>query len=334
MKFIRSAVLLLLLFPSVAHVFSMQAQQSPSKELVIFDTDIGDDIDDVLALTLLLHRPRFRVLGITTAWGDTRLRGRLVDRLLEQVGRSDIPVAIGPETHSIKAAPFSQRAWAERQPERKHPDAVAFLLDSIRQHPQEITLIAVAPLTNIAAAFERDPVTFRGLKRIVLMGGSIHRGYGDFGFTPAHGPDPEYNIAMDPAAAKNVFASGVPLFVMPLDSTQILLDEEKRMLLFTHSSPSTDALTLLYQQWSHVTHMATPTMFDAVAVAFADQPDLCPVEPALILIDDQGYTRLGAGTANSFVCLNSDSDQFFRYYVPALLDDSGAWTKGPAGAER
>ncbi len=73
---------------------------------------------------------------------------------------------------------------------------------------------------NVGAAIEKDPDTFRELKRVVLMGGSIKRGYGDIGYGPPHGPEPEWNILNDIPSAQKLFAAGVPLFVMPLDSTQ------------------------------------------------------------------------------------------------------------------
>jgi purine nucleosidase len=310
---------------AVTHTHVLCAADTPTAvpEKVIFDTDIGDDIDDALALALVLKSPRMQILGVTTAWGNTRLRARLVDRFLRDAGYSDVPVAVGVEKHSSGEGTFSQRAWAEREPERAHPDAVTFLLDTIRQYPGQITLLAIAPLTNVAAAYERDPDTFRKLKRIVMMGGSIHRGYGDLGYVPPRGPDAEYNIAMDPAAAQKVFSSGVDLYMMPLDSTQLKLDEELRLLLFTHSSPVTDDLALLYQQWFQTTRL-TPTMFDAVAAAFVDDPGQCPMEAMRINVDQQGYTRVQTGIPNAHVCLKSDADHFFHYYIPLLLGEGAA----------
>ena len=199
------------------------ANNAPEK--VILDTDIGDDIDDALALALLLKSPQVQLMAVTTAWGDTRLRAQLVDRFLKEAGYDDTPVGIGIEKHSPKEGVFSQRRWAEQQPARPHPDAVTLLLDTIRRYPGQVTLIAIAPLTNAAAAYERDPESFRKVKRIVMMGGSIHLGYGDLGYALPKGPDVEYNIAMDPAAAQKVFYSGVDLYGMPLDSTQLKLDE-------------------------------------------------------------------------------------------------------------
>jgi purine nucleosidase len=286
---------------------------------VIIDTDIGDDIDDALAVGLALSSPELKILGITSAWGDTELRTRLLDRLLSETGRSDIPVAVGIERHHKGEGAFSQARWAQRQPPQDHQKAVDFLLEQIKQRPGELTLVSLGPMTNLGAAIDRDPQTFKQMKRIVMMAGSVRRGYDDLGYLPTRGPEAEYNIAMDVEAAKKVFASGIPLYVMPLDSTQLKLDETKRELLFTQSTDLTDAIALLYLQWSRETKQATPTMFDAVAVAYAIDPALCPVEPLRLRIDDAGYTREEQGAANSFVCLRSDSDNFFGFFMPRLL---------------
>jgi inosine-uridine nucleoside N-ribohydrolase len=288
-------------------------------QLVLIDTDIGDDVDDAFALGLALASPELNILGISSAWQDPILKARLIDRLLCETGRTDIPVAVGIDRRAPGQGALSQSRWAERQPEVMHPDAVTFLLDQIRLHPDVVTLIAIAPLTNVAAAFERDPVTFRKLKRIVMMGGSIRRGYGEMSFTPRHGPDPEYNVAVDIPAARTVFRSGVQIDVMPLDSTQIKLDEFKRQTLFTQSTNLTDTLSLLYEQWSRGHHQTEPTLYDDMAVAFAVDPSLCPTTPMRIEVDDRGFTRSQPGAPNVQVCLNSETDRFFNFYMPRLM---------------
>jgi inosine-uridine nucleoside N-ribohydrolase len=297
-------------------------QTSPQK--IITDTDIGDDIDDAFAVGLALSSPELKIVGITSAWGDTKLRSRLLDRLLCETGRQDISVATGIQTTSKSV--FSQTAWTNASAERDHPSAVDFLLEQIRKNPGQITLIGIAPLTNIGAAIDKDPATFRKLKRVVIMGGSIHRRYGDLGFMPPRGPEPEYNIVSDIPAAQKLFASGVPLYVMPLDSTQLKLDETKRDLLFARGTPLTDALTLLYHQWASATHNVTPTLFDVMAVTYALQPSLCPAVPMHIEVDNQGYTRVGSGAPNAQVCLDSNSDDFFRFVLPRLLSQNLAGT--------
>ena len=102
------------------------------------------------------------------------------------------------------------------------------MLEQIRKYPGEITLIAIGPLMNVGAAIDKDAATFRKLKSVVLMGGSVRRGYGDMGYTAPVPPMPEWNILNDVASAQKLFAAGVPLYVMPLDSTQLKLDEVKR----------------------------------------------------------------------------------------------------------
>ena len=298
---------------------SSMHSQTALPQTTIFDTDIGDDIDDVLALGLLLQSPEIKLAGITTAWGDTGLRANMVDRFLAQTHHTGIPVLQGIERHKQGEAKFSQAAWARRAEPRPHADAIDFILKTISEHPGEVTLISVAPLTNLGAAIDRDPQTFRKLKRIVIMGGSVRRGHYELGVQPYSKPGVEYNIGMDVPAAQKVFAAGVPLYVMPLDSTQIRLDEVKRQALFTRSTDLTDALALLYAQWSRETRQQTPIVFDAMAAAFAINPDVCPVTPLRLTVEDSGLTRESVGKANAFVCLTSDSDSFFEFYLPRLL---------------
>ena len=318
-RIFRSMLFLLLAVPAArAQSFSSSLPNKPSasasKTKIIIDTDIGDDVDDAFAVGLALTSPEVEILGITTAWGDTQLRARLVDRLLAETANANIPVAEGIPMQS--KTPFSQARWAQAGPLPKtHPAAVDFLLDQIRMNPAEITLVAIGPLTNIGAAIDRDAATFKKLKCVVLMGGSIRKGYGDVGYLPDRGPEPEYNIVSDVPAAQKLFASGVPIFMMPLDSTQLKLDEEMRALLFRQGTPLTDALTLLYHQWGQ----QTPTLFDVMAVAYVLNPALCPVQQFQITVDKDGYTRVGTGAPNASACLASNSDQFFRFVVPRLL---------------
>lgn len=286
---------------------------------VILDSDIGDDIDDAFALALAESSPKLQLLGVTTAWGDTALRAQLTARFLRETGHADIPVYAGPATHANST--FTQAKWAEAgaKPANGWPDAVEFILDTIRKNPGQITLISISPFTNVGAAIERDPATFKELRRVVIMGGSVRRGYGDLGYLPDHGPEPEYNVMMDIPAAQKLFTSGVPLSVMPLDSTQLKLDEVLRSTLFSQDTRITNALASLYEEWTNSTQNPTPTLFDAMAVAAAINPSVCPTQPMHIEVDDKGFTRETPGTPNADVCLASDSDHFFHFYIPAVL---------------
>lgn len=293
----------------------MQAQSgfpaSTAREKIIIDTDIGDDIDDAFAVALALRSPELEILAISTTFGDTRTRAKLLDRLLGEVGREDIPVAVGQPGPMVSQ--FTQRRYAEsgRFARASHPEAIDFLLDQIRRQPGEVTLVGIGPLVNVGALIDKDAETFRQLRRVVLMGGSIERGYGDLGYFEPHGPNAEWNIKNDIPSARKLFASGVPIFMMPLDATQLKLDEVKREILFSSATPLTDTLTLLYHEWGQ----QTPTLFDPVTLAYILDPKLCPVKPMHITVDDQGFTRTSAGTPNAQVCLDSDAEGFFRLYL-------------------
>ena len=287
-----------------------------AREKVIIDTDIGDDIDDAFALALAVKSPELEVLGVTTTFGDTETRAKIVDRFLGETGHADIPVLAGKPTSAKTSMSQGRYAQGGHFAKTSHADAVDFLLQQIQRYPGQITLIAIGPLVNVGAAIERDAATFRKLKRVVIMGGSIRRGYGDFGYNERVAPSREWNILNDVASAQKLFSSGVALFVMPLDSTQLKMDEVKRAFLFTRGSAVTDQLTILYHLWAQ----ETPTLFDPMTVVFALKPELCPVTAMHVRVDEQGYTREEPGTPNAQVCLNSNSDDFFKFYLRRVGD--------------
>jgi purine nucleosidase len=319
------AAIFVVIFGHISAPVQAQHSSAPEKapEKIIIDTDIGGDIDDAFAVALALRSPELKILGFSTVTGDPEARAKLLDRMLGETGHPDLPVAVG------LSAPMNP-AWGDTVSQRRygegghfarptHPQAVEFLEEQIRRNPGEITLVCIGALTNIAALIDKDRETFRKLKRIVIMGGSIERGYFDPRSWSAHGPEPEANIVVDIPAAQKVFTAGVPLYVMPLDSTADLqLDEVKRSSLFSRGTPLTDALTLLYHQWA-LSGAVTPVLFDAMTIAYMINPSLCPVQPMRISVDDKGFTRVESGTPNAQVCLHSDAGKFFRFYMDRLL---------------
>jgi purine nucleosidase len=302
-----------------------QAARAGEPQLVWVDTDIGDDIDDAFALGLILRSPELKVLGISTAFGDTELRARLVDRMLASNGVRGVSVTAGVLTRTDN--PLTQRAYAERYPERKHVDGVAAMLTVANAHPGQVTLIALGPLMNVGAAIGRDPEGFKKFKRIVMMGGSIERGYDGPALNGNAGErrpaDAEWNINRDPKDAATMFAAGVPIFMMPLDSTQIRMKPQAQDALFATGNPVTDQLTLLYHQWiagpvAEGKPTPVPTLFDPVAVAYTFRPELCPATPMHIEVDDKGFTRKADGKPNAEVCLKSDETGFLSLLLGRL----------------
>ncbi|WP_045761720.1 nucleoside hydrolase [Xanthomonas albilineans] len=332
MRSLKQWAALALLSMVVCVIAAASAMATPVQKVVV-STDIGDDIDDAFALALLLRSPELQVLGIASTWGDTGLRAQLLQRLLRQAGRGDIPLAIGQRTASAVA--FSQARWAAKGTlPRDAPDAAQFILAQARRHPGEVSLLVLGPLTDAARALQRDSAGFAQLKQVVLMGGSVRVGYGKSRYRTPNPPVPEYNIVSDIGAAQRVFAAGVPIVMLPLDATQVTLEEPERIALFAHGEPLTDALTQLYYQWRDTDQpwsSATPTLFDVVPVAQLLEPDLCPTVPRRIVIDDQGNTREmpltnamaaaggTSGTANVQVCLALDRSRLIALYMQRML---------------
>jgi purine nucleosidase len=299
------------------HAQVSDALRSPAQpEKVIVDTDIGYDIDDAFAVAVALQSPEFDVRGFSTASGDTLARARILDRMLGLIGRAHLPVAVGSPTTLPPPTPGIGRqtrfgangAFARAT----HPAAVNFLSDEIRKFPHQTTVIAIGPLTNLAALLDKDPSAFHQLKRIVAMGGQLQPvdmgGWGTGATT-----SPEYNIVGDIAAAQKVFNSGVPIYLIPLDSTMSLkLDEVKRDAILSKGTPLSDSLAILYAMWNGV---GTPVLYDVMALAYVVEPTLCPMQPLHISVDDTGVTHADSGTPNAFVCLHSDPEAFFRWFM-------------------
>jgi inosine-uridine nucleoside N-ribohydrolase len=291
--------------------------QAQAAEKIIIDTDIGDDIDDAFALGLALSSSEFEILGVSASFGDTTTRARMLDRMLGELGRNDTPVAMGVPADVNRDA-FTQRRYAAdgKFARATHPGSVGFILDQARKHPGEITLVAIGPLPNIGAMIDKDPSAFRKLKRVVIMGGSIRTITDPYGAVAPVAPHPEWNIKNDIASAQKLFNSGVPLQILPLDSTANLkLHEVARTALFAHGSMLTNILACLYYEWSASTRSPTPILYDPMTLASLLEPSLCALTPMHITVDDAGNTKETPGAPNAQVCLHSDADAFLQFYV-------------------
>jgi purine nucleosidase len=173
---------------------------------VLFDTDIGNDIDDAVALAYLLRQPRCELLGITTVTGDTSKRAALADAVCRAAGRTDVPIRAGLTGPLLtgrgqpEVPHFDTIAGTSPSLDYGAPgDAVAFLRETIRARPGEVTLLAVGPMTNVAALFAADPEVPGLLNRLVLM-------CGVFTGRAGHGPGAcEWNALCDPFASALVF---------------------------------------------------------------------------------------------------------------------------------
>jgi purine nucleosidase len=187
---------------------------------VIFDTDIGTDVDDIVALGFLLGSPEIQLEGVTTVYGDVDLRARMALKLLQLRDRDDVPVHTGIRQPLLGLDPIywpghegvGLLSEDDNLPAPSGTHAVDFLIGHVLANPSEITLLAVGPLTNVAVAIIREPAFAKSLKKLMIMGGKIDSSKNTWG--PG-----EHNIKCDPEAAHVVFASGAPIDLVPLDVT-------------------------------------------------------------------------------------------------------------------
>src|SRR5689334_42104 len=222
--------------------FSVSAQAGKAK--IILDTDIGDDIDDAWALGFVISYTEFAPLGITIAHGNTPARAKIACKLLHVTRRDDIPVFVGRKTNDKV---FQQYSWAEdftaKRPEKK--TAADFIVETVRRYPGEVTLLAVGPLQNIADALRKEPNLGRYVKRVVLMSGCV------YGTSYSRGqPIREWNVYQSTADSQLVYGAGLPLTIVPLDSTTyVQLSNDERRQIADYKSPLTYALECLYRLW-------------------------------------------------------------------------------------
>jgi len=200
---------------------------------IIIDTDPGQD--DAVAILLALGSPELEVLGITAVAGNVplALTQKNCRIICELAGRPDIPVysgAIRPLVRELVTAENVHGKTGLNGPELSDPTmplqaqyAVDFIVETFMSEPENtVTLCVLGPLTNIALAMIREPKIIPRIAEIVLMGGGCFEGGN---VTPAA----EFNIYVDPHAAKTVFNAGVPITMFPLDVTHKALTTRKRV---------------------------------------------------------------------------------------------------------
>jgi purine nucleosidase/pyrimidine-specific ribonucleoside hydrolase len=256
---------------------------------VIFDTDIGDDIDDALALALALQSPELEVKLVTTVVDDVNSRTRLAWKELGLFGRQDIALATGAAEPLLdpkypdKAAQFGVLTAADQPPASAWDRAADRIIDTLMKSPVKMTLIPVGPLTNIALALKEEPRIKDKIERIVLMGGAYYP------------PRREYNIYRDRIAAEIVFTSGIPIVGVGLDVTEKckLQGSDLDRLKNAHN-PASDFLYKLIQLWQKDNPNAFPTLHDPLAVGVAVRASLVEMQSGSVHVETASAAFYGA----------------------------------------
>ena len=264
---------------------------------VIFDTDIGDDIDDTWALGFLLQSPEYEVRLIVGDNGKNLYRAKLLAKLLERMGRTDIPIGIGLDRKAHGVGP--QAEWVadynlNRYPGKIYPDGVQALIETILHSTEPVTIVATGPVPNLAEALRREP-RIAQKARFVGMHGSLRRGYGG-----RSKPDPEYNVRVDPQAFRAVVEAPWSVTITPLDTCGlVVLDGDLYARVRDSKHPVARVIMENYEIWSrHVSGMRErfPTrssvLFDTVAIWLGMSEEYLKIETVPVKVTDDGYTRI------------------------------------------
>ena len=288
------------------------------RQKVIFDCDLGDDIDDAFALAMLLtQQDKLEILGITTCYGRTDDRAKVALKMLYETGQGHIPVALGRNTSSKDARAnwyAEQYYWAKDfnklQPIKQ--SAADFIIENIKKYPKEVIIISVGPVTNMADVIDKDPNALKMAKKVYAMFGSFYIGYNTSPEINA-----EWNVKVDIPASQKFVNSGADIVYAGLDVTAMVkLDKAKRDLLLMRQSPITNALSALYVLWGH----ETPTLFDPVAIGMIIYPELFKTKKVNAYVDDQGFTRINeTKQPNAEIGVWIDTNEFLKKIMQGYM---------------
>ena len=299
---------------------------------VVLDCDPGHD--DAIALLLALASPELELLGVTTTYGNQTLEKTTANalRVLELVGRSDVPVAAGADrplerelvvaAHVHGESGLDGPALPEATGAPTSDDAVAFIAEQLEAASAPVTIVATGPLTNVAGYLASHGSS--GIDRIVLMGGAIAEG----NYTPAA----EFNMWCDPEAAAAVFASGLEVTMLGLDVThQALLrpDVEERLRAVGRIGSFVADLNVFLTRYHRETYgWDGAPIHDAVAVAHAIRPELVQTRLRNVQVELESELCRGRTVVdlwrrtddepNAHVGVGIDAEGFFEVLVERI----------------
>ena len=224
---------------------------------ILFDTDIGSDVDDAVALGLILAcAEELELVGVTTVAGDTELRARIAARLLGLRGATEVPVFEGERAPRTRAQ--DRFAWfghevkmveGEGPAAKIHAETAAEAIVSLAKEHEDLEIVAVGPLTNLAAALLLDPELPSRVRRLTIMGGHIRR-VAIGGVVCQPGID--YNLCSDPEASCAVLGAGFQTTLVTADVTLSTWLRQRDLERLDGAGPLGRALAEQIRVWAPV----------------------------------------------------------------------------------
>lgn len=302
-----------------------------TKRPIIIDTDPG--IDDAVAIAIALFAEELDVKLITTVAGNVSLEKVTynVMRLLKYFEKENIPVAAGSAKplarEAIDASGIHGVTGMEGY-DFEEPDmnkllkinAIEAMHVTLLASDEPITIVPIGPLTNIALLLATYPEVKSKIKEIVLMGGSTGRGNS--------GVMAEFNIHVDPEAAKMVFQSGLPIAVAPLDVGLKALVYPEDSEIIKDMNKTGEMFYSLFKKYRGGSFGTGLKMYDACAIAYLLKPEMYEVVETFVDIETQGELTLGCSVmdfkgymkkaANAKVCVDIDPAIFKEWFMTSV----------------
>lgn len=290
-------------------------------EKILLDTDIGGDIDDAICLAYLLNEPECDLLGITTVCGEPEKRAAVADAICKAAGRT-IPIVAGLDITLQPISVYPTPEGAIALDDWEHDDfqkgnAPTFLYEKIKENPNEVTLIAIGNMTNVATMFEKYPDASSLIKGLFVMNGY---------FGKEKLPDPywNWNSWADPLASKIVFATPIATHkVVPLEVTDMLTIEAKQASeLLKADSKLMKAVFDFGNAWLESSNKLT--LHDPLVAVSVFYPNICHFERGFVNVEtekteDMGGTHFIANVnGNVEIATNVDKERFYNILSSAL----------------
>lgn len=285
---------------------------------LFLDTDMGSDVDDALALALILGSPELHLVGVSTVYGNTRLRAQLTRRYLRIAAVEDVPsIAAGTEsTRSGRAVWWAGHEGAlfpDLEHETVDDDGVGALVAAAAANPGSLDVLAIGPLTNIAAALDEDPEFERNVRRLVVMGGDFRVGAAA-----------EHNILSDVDAARRVFVSRMRIVAGGLDlTTKVSLDRHDVQQI-ADAGPFGQVIADEIGVWWKFNGEDRNTPHDPILALWLARPELFTERSASVRVQEDGVTNPDFETTGNVVVLDTADPESVRSEIVRRIVCAGS----------
>lgn len=298
---------------------------------LILDTDIGSDIDDTWALAMILRSPEIDLRMVTSAAFDTTYQAKLAAKMLQIAGREDVPVGIGVRGSGNLEGCSNILDWVEDYDLSSYPnlyeDGVDAMVKYIMESEERITVLAIGPCTNLAAAIQKEPRIVEN-SRLVFLGANLYNGAVK-GWYPPLGKESNINVSIE-AYRIGVEKNDWEVELIPLDVSGYTILETKYFDHIRETAKNDPLLAALventdiwFKNMNYNYCGPTSGLFDTVGVYALISRDLLNYERLPVYVNDKGLTLIDPMRGKMMDCAVSwkDKEKFYKFLTARLCGE-------------